>query len=114
MRCNIRCDVFCVVVDNFGDIGVCWRLARQLAAEHGYAMRLWVDELASFARLCPQIDPAAPLQNVAGVEVRRWDRTFAAAVTPADVAVEAFACELPECYVAAMAARTDRPVWINL
>lgn len=114
IRCDVRCDVFCAVVDNFGDIGVCWRLARQLAAEHGYAVRLWVDELASFARLCPQIDPAAPLQNVAGVDVRRWDRAFAAGVTPADVVVEAFACELPECYVVAMAARPSRPVWVNL
>jgi hypothetical protein len=30
-----RWDIFCKVVDNFGDIGVCWRLARQLQAEHG-------------------------------------------------------------------------------
>ena len=26
--------MFCRVVDNFGDAGVCWRLARQLVAEH--------------------------------------------------------------------------------
>jgi hypothetical protein len=41
-------DIFCTVIDNFGDIGVCWRLARQLAQEHGHAVRLWVDDLASF------------------------------------------------------------------
>lgn len=114
IRCDTRCDIFCAVVDNFGDIGVCWRLARQLVAEHGYAIRLWVDDLASFARICPQIDPTAPVQSVAGVEVQRWDRTFAGGVTPADVVVEAFACALPECYVAAMAACPARPVWINL
>lgn len=114
MRCNIRCDVFCAVVDNFGDIGVCWRLARQLVAEHGFAIRLWVDDLARFARLCPQIDPRAPVQKVAGVEVQRWERTFAAGVTPAEVVVEAFACELPACYITAMAACPARPVWINL
>ena len=28
-------DVFCKVIDDLGDIGVCWRLARQLAGEHG-------------------------------------------------------------------------------
>ena len=50
------CDIFCTVVDNFGDIGVSWRLARQLANEHGMAVRLWVDDLTSFARLCPQVD----------------------------------------------------------
>ncbi|CAM5224278.1 hypothetical protein ALON55S_01159 [Alishewanella longhuensis] len=38
-------DIFCAVVDNFGDIGICWRLSRQLVAEHGIAVRLWVDDL---------------------------------------------------------------------
>ncbi len=27
----MRWDLFCAVVDNLGDIGVCWRMARQLA-----------------------------------------------------------------------------------
>ena len=31
----IRCDIFCAIVDNYGDAAVCWRLAHQLAAEHG-------------------------------------------------------------------------------
>ncbi len=52
-------EIFCSVVDNYGDIGVTWRLARQLAAEHGQAVRLWVDEPQAFARICPRADPAA-------------------------------------------------------
>ncbi len=102
----MKLDLFCAVVDNYGDIGVCWRLARQLAAEHGIAVRLWVDDLASLQRIAPAM--AAP-----GVEVRAWEKTFPA-VEPADVVVEAFACELPPGYVAAMAARAVKPVWINL
>lgn len=47
-------EIFCSVVDNYGDIGVTWRLARQLAAEHGQAVRLWVDEPQAFARICPR------------------------------------------------------------
>ena len=39
-------DIFCRVIDNYGDIGVCWRLARQLANEFGQTVRLWVDDLA--------------------------------------------------------------------
>ena len=66
------CDIFCNVIDNYGDIGVCWRLARQLANEHGLAVRLWVDDLASFARLCPEADAALEMQRCRGVEVRRW------------------------------------------
>ena len=54
-----RWDIFCTVVDNFGDIGVTWRLARQLVAEHDLAVRLWVDDLGAFVRLCPEADRQA-------------------------------------------------------
>lgn len=109
----LRCDIFCAVVDNYGDIGVCWRLARQLANEHDVAVRLWVDDLASLRRLCPQIDADLPTQYQRGVEVRQWTAYFADVET-ADLVIEAFACELPESYVQAMAAQEHKPVWINL
>lgn len=108
-----RCDIFCKVIDNYGDIGVCWRLARQLAGEHGLAVRLWVDELASFQRLAPSIDPLLAEQTHGGVVIQRWDES-AASAQPADIVIEAFACDPPEAYVAAMAVRPRKPVWINL
>ena len=106
-------DIFCTVVDNFGDIGISWRLARQLAAEHGLSVRLWVDDLASFKQLCPEIDPALSVQTQRGVDIR-WLTAEAPFNAVADVVIEAFGCELPESYLAAMAARTPAPVWINL
>jgi uncharacterized repeat protein (TIGR03837 family) len=106
-------DIFCTVIDNFGDIGVCWRLARQLAAEHGLRVRLWVDDLQAFSPLCPQIDAQLPVQQVLGVEIRHWEVTFPK-VAPGHVVVEAFACHIPESFVAAMARCEPRPVWINL
>ncbi|MEO8331576.1 MAG: elongation factor P maturation arginine rhamnosyltransferase EarP [Gallionella sp.] len=69
---TLRCDIFCNVIDNYGDIGVCWRLARQLANEHGLQVRLWVDDLGSFAWLCPEADAALDSQQCRGVEVRHW------------------------------------------
>jgi len=108
-----RWDIFCKVVDNYGDAGVGWRLARQLAAEHALDVTLWLDELAALARIAPAIDPACGAQKVAGVTVRRWEEPFAAAA-PADVVVEAFGCGLPEGYVAAMARRAAAPAWFIL
>ena len=64
--------IFCKVVDNFGDIGICWRLARQLRREHGIAVTLWVDDLHSFRRICPEVDTCADAQQVAGVTVAHW------------------------------------------
>jgi len=66
------CDIFCNVIDNYGDIGVCWRLARQLAHEHGLAVRLWVDDLNSLAKLYHETDAAQDIQQCRGVEVRHW------------------------------------------
>lgn len=111
-----RWDIFCSVVDNFGDIGICWRVARQLVAEHGQQVRLWVDDLASFQRLCPEIDPRCDTQWSRGVEVRHWTTPFPALKPDdvADVVVEALACTLPQEFLAAMAARRRTPVWINL
>ena len=109
----MRWDIFCNVIDNYGDIGVCWRLARQLAAEHCIEVRLWVDDLASLQRLCPEIDPQALLQQHNGIEIRLWARPFPA-VAPAAVVIEAFGCELPENYLDAMAHAASKPVWINL
>lgn len=113
MRPGTRWDIFCTVIDNYGDIGITWRLARQLVAEHGLAVRLWVDDLESFRHLRPEIDPRLEAQILQGVEVRRWRTPFPPA-DPADVVIEALACHLPADYEQAMAERPARPVWINL
>lgn len=106
-------DIFCSVVDNYGDIGVTWRLARQLVAEHALNVRLWVDDLAAFVRLCPDADACAPQQWREGVSVHQWPGKWQPTHIP-DVVIEAFACRLPPDYVEAIAHRSPRPVWINL
>jgi uncharacterized repeat protein (TIGR03837 family) len=106
-------DIFCRVVDNFGDAGVSWRLARQLAEEHGGTVRLWIDDLAPLHMLCPEVRPDAGSQFVAGVEVHRWTDPWKR-VRPAEVVIEAFGCGLPEEYVRAMAKHVRRPLWIVL
>ncbi|WP_448724860.1 elongation factor P maturation arginine rhamnosyltransferase EarP [Pseudomonas farris] len=108
-----RWDIFCTVVDNFGDIGVTWRLARQLVAEHAVTVRLWVDDLRAFERLCPQIDINAAQQWQQGVEVRQWSADWQP-TEAADVVIAAFACQLPSAYMEAMAEREKPPLWMNL
>ncbi len=118
MRSLQSADVFCEVIDNFGDAGVCWRLARALAAQ-GLAVRLWIDDVRRLQRLRPALDPALPVQRVDGFQVRHW-RDGEAALSdagPAEVAdlvVAAFGCRLPTAYLASMATRDQRPVWVNL
>ena len=113
---TLSCDLFCAVVDNFGDIGVCWRLARQLSAEYGWQMRVLVDDLHTFSRLCPALDVSRPRQRVDGIVIEHWHEPSHAGdtLTVADIVIEAFACELPPAYIAAMARRHRSPVWLNL
>ncbi|MEO7762033.1 MAG: elongation factor P maturation arginine rhamnosyltransferase EarP [Casimicrobiaceae bacterium] len=111
----MRWDIFCKVVDNFGDIGVCWRLSRQLATERGFAVRLWVDDVAALARIWPGIDPEAAAQSAAGVDIRHWsDGTRFADLLPGDVVIEAFGCDVPAQFVDSMTKRRPQPAWFNL
>ena len=107
-------DIFCKVIDNFGDIGVCWRLARQLAREHHIQPRLWVDDLKIAAKLLPCHGLELDRQTIENVEIREWPKAenVFEDVSPGEVVIEAFACELPGAYVRQMQAST--PVWINL
>ena len=109
----LRWDIFGKVVDNYGDAGVCWRLARQLAAEHALGVTLWQDDLRALARIAPGVDPEEPVQTTMGVTVRRWTGSFADS-EPADVVIEAFGCGLPDRYVDAMALAATAPAWFIL
>jgi uncharacterized repeat protein (TIGR03837 family) len=99
----MRWDVFCRVIDNFGDIGVCWRLAADLGAR-GEQVRLWVDDASALAWMAPA--------GAAGVQVLPW-REPEPDETPGDVVIEAFGCDPPPGFVGRM--KLGRPaVWINL
>lgn len=106
-------DIFCPVVDNYGDVGVCWRLARQLATEHGIAVRLWIDDLKSARSLIPSLDPALVRQLIGGVEILAWIDPLPV-ISPGAVVIGAFAASLPESFLEAMALCVPRPAWINL
>lgn len=113
MRAMRTWDIFCNVVDNYGDIGIAWRLARGLVSEHGLIVRLWVDDLHAFQRIWPAISTEAEQQVCEGVTVCAW-RTPFPATAPAEVVIEAFGCALPETCLVAMSAQSPPPVWINL
>ena len=110
----MRWDIFCKVIDNHGDVGVCWRLARALAGG-GDQVRLWIDDDSALAWMAPGGCP--------GVVVLPWNdnaippEQLAPEVAP-DVLIEAFGCEPAANVVAQFAqarARDGRKrCWINL
>ncbi len=102
-------DVFCRVVDNYGDIGICWRLSQQLAHEHGLHVRLFIDDMIAARHLISTLDLNQTSQMVNGVDICPWPKV---SITPAQVVVATFGCELPETYSHQLAAHES--VWINL
>ena len=114
MRTGLLWDIFCTVIDNHGDLGVCWRLTRQLR-DAGQRVRLWVDDASALAWMAP----AAARGDELSIEVLPWQRasevSTLSALPPADVWIEAFGCEIPETFVShAVATRQLQPAWINL
>ena len=114
----MRWDIFCKVIDNHGDLGVCWRLTRQLLSQ-GHAVRLWLDDASALSWMAPD----AFTGQIQGLEVRSWkeasDPAELTKLAPADVWIEAFGCRMPEAYVAhfvehAVATRSQQPAWVNL
>lgn len=119
-------DVFCQVIDNYGDIGVCWRLAADLGSR-GHQVRLWTDDASALAWMAPDGAP--------GVQVLPWPLQPPPG-GPGDVVVEAFGCDIPAPFIAAIADATctrpprpptaptpsrpstpptpSRPLWLNL
>lgn len=112
----MRCDLFCSVVDNFGDIGICWRLARQLQHEHQWQVTLWVDDLVSFQKICHGINPDFATQQQQQVLIRHWTAVLPelSQADKPDLVIEALACTIPSCYLHWMASFTEKPLWLNL
>ncbi len=114
MNRSLQWDIFCKVIDNFGDIGVCWRLAADLASR-GHRVRLWADDASALAWMAPDGSP--------GVRVLHWAEPLDLqeanlAQQPPDVMVEAFGCDIAPEFIAACAdlagAGAPQPLWINL
>ena len=111
-----RWDIFCKIVDNFGDIGVCWRLARQLRLEHGLQIRLWIDDLEAAQKIIPSLNVAENSQICDDITILKWpnfeNESEADFSQAADVVIEAFACGLPQTYLVAMIRQQSK--WVNL
>ncbi len=124
-------DIFCKVIDNFGDVGVCWRLACNLAAR-GLPVRLWVDDASALGWIAPD--------GASGVQVRAWTAQSPqpGVDLPGEVVIEAFGCDVDAAWIASLntpefiaapaikhmangqlgikntASKGEPPVWINL
>jgi uncharacterized repeat protein (TIGR03837 family) len=103
-------DIFCKIVDNFGDIGICWRLAKQLKDAHGLNIRFFVDKFSVAKQMLLALDTEKDIQQYEGITIIHWhDHTFFDYA--ADVVLETFACGVPAAYLTNMHSET---IWVNI
>ena len=102
-------DIFCNIVDNYGDIGICWRLSQQLVNDHHVQVRLFIDNLTTAKKIIPHLDSTLTEQAIQGVTVCTWPIV---ATMPAEVVIETFSCALPDAYLVKMT--QQQSIWINL
>ena len=112
----VSVDIFCRVIDNYGDAGVMWRLARALV-NLNYRVRLIIDEPATLRSLagCSQSTPTEEIGKKENITVCLWKKEWdegACALDPAQVVIEGFACRLPADYQRKMTEQP--PKWFNI
>jgi uncharacterized repeat protein (TIGR03837 family) len=96
-------DIFCTVVDNYGDIGFSYRLARTYKTRHPLAsVRLFVDKPETLAKI-----------QILGTEVDINGYSFSSVPEAmAPLIIETFGCNIPCSYNEII--KRDTKLWINI
>ena len=105
----MRFDIFCDIVDNYGDAGVCWRLARRLAQTspiHKHdSIRLFCNDLELLNQLAG--GDAKSVGMSLNIQILPWNQASLESSSIPDVVIEAFGCTLPEEYLSELKKHPD-------
>lgn len=94
-------DIFCEIIDNYGDIGVVYRTAKELQKIFPKSkIRAFLNKLDEFKKINSQVLDL-PSQNIDGIEYITFDylRDNANELLTAQVIIEAFGCQIPKEYM---------------
>lgn len=117
---ELKCDIFCKVIDNYGDAAFCWRLAKELAERHNCKIRLIINDFKILSQLQIKYSHEHNLQKNSNlnqlISIIFWKNRKYIHFEGANLVIEAFACKLDEDYISELAsfAKTNHIVWINL
>lgn len=88
-RAILSLDVFCNVIDNYGDAGVCLHLARTLS-QHNYKVRLFCNNMQVLEAIAISDD-----KRNANLSFVSWEKPLTE-YQPAAVVISAFSCHLDQ------------------
>lgn len=94
-------DIFCEIIDNYGDIGVVYRVAKEFKKNYpNLKLRVFLNRLEEFKKINSKVSDT-PFQEIDGIEYLTFNyideniKNFSAS----QVIIEAFGCKIPEKYM---------------
>ncbi len=89
-------DIFCDIIDNYGDIGIVYRLSKELSLNN-YNVRIFVNKLHEVTKLIENFDEKLSYQKIEEIEFYNLDNF--SVDKGGEVIIEAFGTNLPDSYV---------------
>ncbi|NLE01712.1 MAG: elongation factor P maturation arginine rhamnosyltransferase EarP, partial [Fibrobacter sp.] len=96
-------DIFCQVIDNFGDAGVVYRFAKEFKIKHNYCrVRVFIDNLDVLQSIDRSISTecfSQKIEDITWIDSTQLTVDLVRQLGTAEIIIEAFACQIPECYL---------------
>jgi uncharacterized repeat protein (TIGR03837 family) len=97
---KIKIDIFCDVIDNYGDIGFVYRLAKNLKKNISNSeIRVFLNKLEELKELAPSTKPNAEKQEVNNISFIDINSKTFRNIKPSNIIIEAYGCEIPDLYL---------------
>ena len=95
-------DIFCEIIDNYGDIGVVYRVAKELqkSFENRVKIRVFLNRIDEFMKINPNVKDTG-FQEIDGIVYVTFQylKENIDKFKTSDVIIEAFGCNIPEEYM---------------
>ncbi|WP_319200477.1 elongation factor P maturation arginine rhamnosyltransferase EarP [uncultured Ilyobacter sp.] len=96
-------DIFCDIIDNFGDIGFVYRLAKEIKRkEKDSRVRVFLNDAETFSKINKNIIIGKKIQiieNISYYDMTKMSSEDYKKAGNSEVAIEAYGCDIPETYL---------------
>jgi uncharacterized repeat protein (TIGR03837 family) len=90
-------DIFCDIIDNYGDIGVVYRLSKELSKK-GYNVRIFSNKFSEIEKIIKNFSAKKNFQKLNNIEFINLDEPLQVSYT-ANIIIESFGCNIPDEYI---------------
>ena len=97
---STKIDIFCDVIDNYGDIGFVYRLAKNLKNNISNSeIRVFLNKLEELKKLAPSTNPNIEKQEISNINFIDINSEAFKNTEPSNIIIEAYGCEIPDLYL---------------